>query len=175
MSAARKTMSSTVLRVFSAVVRDLDAQDLEFLLNLDLHACGIRKFDVATRSLVAVQVPWPVAWLMTRHNRKHHFTCSRAPAEASVVAAINQLEAKAKWRWHFRASTSHRSPYHIRGLSCAPCTGCYDPALVAWLKHVRGEVMSCSRACRSRARSRSGGSNVSALHRWALEILHSEG
>ncbi len=124
-------------------IRRMDEQDLNFLLNYEKHAAEIRRFDVASKSLVQAvgagseALEWPVVWLLSRHTRRHAFATARSITREEMRKHAQLLGRKVCWSWHH--CYSEDTPFmKLMGFECSPHSGPRPPLeLMAWLGEVR--------------------------------------
>ena len=161
--------------LFNFMIDGANFEDWQFVANLGTHQQTVRRYDHASRSVVMADIAWPLAWILTRFNRKHIF-CSRAlPNRRKFLSAVETFINKMKWRWLYRNSTDEKSLIRYRHIPTPTCNFPVDITFQLWCDGLRRSLIVSFRRCLSRASGDRSYANTIALNKWGMDLLHQYG
>ena len=152
-------------------------EDWSFVADFDSLSKFLYIYDFDTDSLCIAdnRIPWPVIWLMVRHNRKHIFVRKQQLGDEVLDTYLESFANRQRWAWHFRRCTEAPLLPRGRGVAVADFNEVRSPALEYFIREVSSAVKESVRDANARGSARGDVSNVLPLTRWAFQLFKQSG
>ena len=145
----RKSLSAlpdddATMRRFCVRLRGCSAEDIRILGNQDKLYGAVKLFDVIAREAWTPhpsQIPWPIAWVTARFNRKHRATMGRRPNMRFFRDALNMFKHRCRWRIQLGNKLGH-TPSIIIPTRKTPICSTSSCEVQAWTNSFVREIAS---------------------------------
>jgi len=126
---------------FAYLIADLSLHELASLTNFAKVTKNVYLYKYERQEVVEpTAVPWPIVWLLGRHNAKTIFR-TKEPSLKDISFSLEQFATKLRWRHALRDST-YKPPFKIsKPRVCPPCSALIEGPLNRWLHLFQTEIL----------------------------------